>query len=80
MPQYRTGMMTRVMRVEIDRPQATVIPRPLHISEPSPVPQAIGSMPRTVVRVVMRIGRRRLRAAVTEESRTLIPRSWHRIV
>ena len=73
-------MITRVMRVEMERPQATVTPSPFHISEPSPRPQAIGSMPQTVVSVVIRIGRRRLRAAVTEESRTVIPRSWHRMV
>ena len=59
------------MRVEMLKPQATVVPRPFHISEPSPRPSAMGSMPRTVVRVVMRMGRRRALAASTDASRTL---------
>jgi len=74
------GISTRVTRVEIDRPQQTVTPREFHISDPSPLPSAIGSIPSTVVRVVMRIGRRRLRAAVTEASATLMPRSRQRMV
>ena len=68
------------MSVETVRPQHTVTPSERHSSDPSPVPMAIGSMPRTVVSVVMRIGRRRLLAAVVEASRMFIPRSRHRIV
>ena len=40
--QYITGTSTRVIRVDTERPQATQVPKPLHISEPSPVPIAIG--------------------------------------
>ena len=64
-------MSTRVMSVETLRPQATVVPRPRHISEPSPRPRAMGSIPSTVVSVVIRMGRRRLLAAFTDDSRTL---------
>ena len=73
-------MSTRVMSVETERPQATVVPRPFHISEPSPRPNAMGSIPSTVVRVVIRMGRIRALAAVMEASRTLYPRSCKRMV
>ena len=78
--QYTVGMITRVIMVERVRPQQTVTPRPFHISEPSPVPNAIGSIPKTVVRVVISIGRRRLRAAVTDAVTTSIPLSRHKMV
>ena len=80
MEQYTVGISTRVTSVETERPQHTVTPRERHISEPSPVPMAIGSIPSTVVRVVMRIGRRRLRAAVVDASRTFMPRSRRSMV
>ena len=57
--------MMRVMSVENDNPHATDIPRARHISEPSPLPTAIGIIPMTVVRVVIRIGRRRERPEIT---------------
>lgn len=69
-----------MIRVENERPQATDIPREFHISEPTPLPTAIGIIPSTVVIVVIKIGRRRLLPAITTASRIDIPRSRQRIV
>ena len=69
-----------VINVETVSPQHTVIPNERHISEPSPLPIASGIIPNTVVSVVIRIGRRRLPAAVTDASITLMPLSRIRIV
>ena len=71
-------MSTRVTSVEIESPQATVIPIDCHISEPSPIPRAIGTIPRTVVAVVMSTGRRRDLPEVVTALATPIPRSRHR--
>ena len=78
--QYTAGISTRVINVENERPQQTVIPKERHISEPSPLPKAMGNIPRTVVSVVMRIGLNRLLAAVTEALMTFIPLSRMSIV
>ena len=51
--QYMVGMSTRVTSVETVSPQHTVIPSERHISEPSPLPTASGTMPSTVVSVVI---------------------------
>ena len=56
---YTTGTITKVIKVDTESPHATVIPIERHISEPSPVPTAIGIIPNTVVRVVINTGRRR---------------------
>ena len=62
----------------MESPQATVIPMACHISEPSPMPSAMGSIPRTVVIVVMSTGRRRDLPEVTTAREMIIPRSRHR--
>src|SRR5574344_1256185 len=77
---YKIGISTNVTKVETDKPQATVIPNEFHISAPSPLPTAKGIIPKTVVSVVIKMGRRRDFPAVTTASRTDMPRSRHRIV
>ena len=57
------------MSVENESPHATDIPSEFHISEPTPVPTAIGTIPSTVVIVVIKIGRIRERPALTAASR-----------
>ena len=69
-----------VIKVDTERPQATVIPIERHISEPSPVPTAIGIIPKTVVNVVINTGRRRDLPAVTTDVIIPMPRSRHKIV
>ena len=78
--QYKAGMSNNVINVDTVKPQATVIPKPFHISAHSPRPIAIGIIPNTVVKVVIRIGRRRERAAFTVASFTSTPRSSKRVV
>ena len=70
----------REIKVDTERPQATVIPIERHISEPSPVPTAIGIIPKTVVNVVINTGRRRDFPAVTTDVIIPMPRSRHKIV
>jgi hypothetical protein len=68
-------MTTRVRRVEDVRPKMTVRAMGVRISAPSPRPRAMGSRPRMVVAVVMRMGRRRTAAAVRMASRGSRPRA-----
>ena len=56
-----TGIKTSVISVDTVRPPMTDRARAAWISPPAPVPKARGSIPRTVVPVVIRIGRRRRR-------------------
>lgn len=64
---YTTGTISKVISVETESPHATVIPIGRHISEPSPVPIAIGIIPKTVVSVVINTGRKRERPACMTE-------------
>ena len=54
---YITGTMIMVIRVEKINPPITEMPMGLHISDPSPVLSARGSMPRIVVKAVINTGR-----------------------
>ncbi len=49
-------MRNNVMSVDTVKPQATVTPKAFHISAPSPRPMANGIIPKTVVRVVIKMG------------------------
>src|SRR5262249_48309950 len=60
---YTTGTMTRVSTIENRSPPTTARPSGLRESAPAPSPSAIGSTPRIVVSVVIRIGRKRIREA-----------------
>ena len=66
--------------VEKVRPQATTIPMEFHISAPSPLSTASGIIPSTVVKVVIKIGRRRERPPATTASLMVMPRSTHKLV
>ncbi len=61
--------------VENVRPPITATPIGRHISEPSPLPIAIGTMPRMVVSVVITTGRRRERPPSITARRIDMPRS-----
>ena len=56
--------MKSVRRVARVKPAKTTMPSGWRNSEPSPMPSARGNSPKTVVTVVIRIGRRRWGAAV----------------
>ena len=59
------------------RPKITAMASACIISEPSLVASAIGTMPRTVVSVVIRIGRIRVApASIRAVSRFMVPRYW----
>ena len=67
------GTISSVSAVELIRPLITAMAIGVRISAPSPRPRAIGVRPRTVVAVVIRIGRRRTDPAVTTASSRGIP-------
>ena len=54
-----------VSAVELMSPATTVMAMGVRISDPSPRPSAMGRSPRTVVAVVIRIGRSRTEPACT---------------
>ena len=55
MMEYITGININVTIVETDKPPITVIPSVFHISEPVLLLNAIGSIPKIVVKVVIKI-------------------------
>ena len=57
-----------VKSVEIIRPPETAIPRGWMMLEPSPIPMAMGSMPKTVVNMVIKMGVNRIPADSTRAS------------
>lgn len=62
---YITGTMIIVMIVEKTSPPITVIPIGRHISDPSPVLKANGTIPKIVVKAVINTGRSLERPAAT---------------
>ena len=73
-------MMNSVSRVEKVSPPITAIPIGCHVSDPTPVPIASGSIPRMVVNEVMSTGRRRLFPPAITASKTPEPRSTSRFM
>ncbi len=73
-------MTKSVSSVEKVIPPIMAIPIGCHSSEPSPRPNAIGSIPRIVVIEVISTGRRRLLPEATTASRAVEPRSINRFV
>jgi hypothetical protein len=61
--------------VEKIMPPTTAVPSGRRDSPPAPRPSASGRMPKMVASVVMRIGRRRMRAAPTTASTSSMPRA-----
>jgi DNA-binding CsgD family transcriptional regulator len=62
---YSTGISSSVSAVDTTRPPITARVSGTLVSLPSPSPIAIGIMPGTVASAVMRIGRRRVRPALS---------------
>ena len=71
---YIAGTSNNVKSVENVSPLAMVMASGCNSSEPSPRPSASGSIPTTVVSVVIRIGRRRRRPASMSAWSTALPR------
>ena len=61
---YMLGTTTKVSAVDANSPPMTAIAMPDHISAPSPISSASGTMDKIVVRLVSSTGRNRVRAAV----------------
>ena len=66
---YITGMKISVSMVENNIPPMTAIAIGERISAPSPQPSAIGTSPRTLLNIVIRIGRSRTSPASFSASR-----------
>jgi hypothetical protein len=73
---YRVGMKIKVNIIETERPPITVLAMGAQSSAPGPIPKAIGSKAKTVVKVVIRIGRSLLLAPNCTASDTDIPLSF----
>ena len=58
-----TGKTNRVKNVPINRPAIITIPMLNRLNAPAPVAPNNGNKPVTIAAVVIRIGRRRMRAA-----------------
>ncbi len=59
--------------VEVMSPPITARPMGARISAPWPMPRASGSMPKIMARVVIMMGRSRVRPAVMSAARRSIP-------
>src|SRR6185369_6931381 len=75
---YADGTANKVTRVESPRPPMTARASGFWSSAPAPRPSARGSRPKRVQRVVIRIGRRRTRAAWATASAKGSPPAWRR--
>ena len=75
------GTKTTARQVEASMPLATAMPSDCRDAAPAPVARISGTTPRIKVKDVMRIGRKRRRAASTAASRMERPsaRRWRAI-
>jgi hypothetical protein len=71
---YTTGTTISVSSVEVMRPPTTARAIGARNSAPSPSAKNSGSMPKIIAVVVIRIGRSRVRPAVTSAARRSRPR------
>src|SRR5208283_2095862 len=65
---YSTGMKNRFSAVETIMPPKTVVPTEWRLCAPAPLANTSGSTPRMKANEVIRMGRRRMRAASTAAS------------